>query len=148
MPCTVHLRSSTIPKTHHSLTMLIFNTLFALTAGIALSHATFYPGSGRFECSVADRLENSSCCYKLDFEALLDKCEPGTTDYSSTEPYDGRPKPRLTKIVIVSEMIGRDEFWRDPCNSRQGRPACCDLGEGVRVCCRVSSPLGHASELC
>jgi hypothetical protein len=114
--------------------MLVVNTLFALTVGAALSHATFYPGSGRFSCSVADRLENSSCCYKLDDEAAYDKCEPGTIDYSPAEPYYSRPKPGLTKSVIVSVMIGRDEVWRDPCNRRQGRPACCDLDEGVRVC--------------
>lgn len=69
--------------------MLVVNTLFALTVGAALSHATFYPGSGRFSCSVADRLENSSCCYKLDDEAAYDKCEPGTIDYSLAEPYGG-----------------------------------------------------------
>jgi hypothetical protein len=119
--------------------MLLFNNMnfLALTVGVALSHAAFYPGSGRFTCSVADRLENSSCCYKLDYEALSDKCEPCMIDHSSAASYSGRLRLGLTKSVTVSVSVGRDEFYRDPCNRRHGRPAYCDLDEGARVCVRV-----------
>lgn len=59
--------------------MIVFNSLFALAVGVALSHALVspYPFKGSFIYDDSHWLESPSCC-KTQLEAeVLDECEPG-----------------------------------------------------------------------
>ena len=160
LPSFFHTRTNSLPlsvrcaptllrdlkELSFSLIMIIFNSLFALTVGVALSHALVYPYKGKpvppyegkFFCDDSHWLESPPCC-KVSAE-FHDECEPCITDYPSAKPCCGNAKPGLTTRVTDYEFVGKPSEMEpfDPCFRLRGLiPACCILSEEGRVRMRV-----------